>query len=89
MIEVDMENLNLSGEKSISAKLESACEQVSPPSEYRERLLQELKHAVTVQEEPRPLWRMTDWAIMAAAIILTIIIYGIWLSQHVVTKLFP
>ena len=84
-----MENLNFSGEKSISAKLESAYEQVSPPSEYRERLLQDLKHAATVQEAPRPLWRMTDWAIIAAAIILTLIIYGIWLPQHVVTKLFP
>ena len=84
-----MENLNLSGEKSISAKLESAYEQVSPPSEYRERLLQELKHAATVQEAPRPLWRMTDWAIITAAIILAIIAYGIWVPQHVVTKLFP
>jgi len=84
-----MENLNFSGEKSISTKLESAYEQVSPPSEYRERLLQELKHAATVQEAPRPLWRMTDWAIIAAAIILTLIIYGMWLPQHVLTKLFP
>ena len=84
-----MANLDFNGEKSINNILESVYEQASPPSEYRERLLQELKHAAALMETPRPLWRMTDWAIIAAIIILTIIAYGLWLPQHVVTKLFP
>lgn len=84
-----MADLDLSGEESISKILESACEQASPSSKYRARLLQELKHAVKVQEAPRPLWKLTDWAIISAVIILAIIAYGIWLPQHVVTNLFP
>jgi hypothetical protein len=84
-----MANLDFNSDKGISNILESVHEQASIPSEYRERLLQELKHAATVMETPRPLWRMTDWAIIAAVIILTIIAYSLWLPQHVVTKLFP
>jgi hypothetical protein len=84
-----MANLDFNSEKDIYNILESEYEQVSPSSEYRSRLLQELKQAAIMTEPPRPLWRMTDWAIIAAIIILTIIAYGLWLPQHMVTKLFP
>ena len=84
-----MADLDFSGEESISKILESACEQASPPYEYRVRLLQDLKHSVNVQEAPRPLWKLNDLAIIAAVIILAIIAYGIWLPQHVVTNLLP
>lgn len=84
-----MANLDFSSEENISKILESAFEQASSPSEYRAMLLQNLKHAVQAQEAPRPIWKLTDWAIIAAIIILAIIAYGIWLPQHVVTSLFP
>ena len=83
----DLEDLDFSSEESISKILESICEHASPSYEYRVKLLQDLKHAVNVQEAPRPLWKLTDWAIVTAVIILAIIAYGIWLPQHVVTNL--
>ena len=84
-----MSNIDFNSDKDIHNILESEYEQVSPSSEYRSRLLQELKQAAIMPETSRPLWRMTDWAIIAAIIILAIIAYGLWLPQHVVTKLFP
>ena len=80
-----MENLDLSGDESIKRVLESAYGQTSPPSKYKVKLLQDLKNSVNVLEATPPLWKLTDWAIISAVIILAIIAYGVWLPQHVIT----
>ena len=84
-----MENFDFNNEESVNSILGSAYGQASPLPEYRMRLLQELKEAASVEVVRRPLWRMTDWAIIAAIIITIIIIYGLWLPQHVATRLVP
>jgi len=78
-----MADLDFSSEESIGKILGNACEKASPPSEYRARLLKDIMRVASVKEAPRPLWQMTDWAIIAAAIILAIIAYGIWLSYYI------
>ena len=84
-----MKNSDNSNEENIGNMLSSAYGKTTPPPEYRARLLQELKMAANIEVVHRPLWRMTDWAIIAAVIISIIIIYGLWLPQHVLTELAP
>lgn len=84
-----MGNFDFNNEERVNSMLGSAYEQTSPLPEYKMRLLQDLKKAASVKVVRRPLWRMTDWAIIAAIIILIIIIYGIWLPQDMVTRLAP
>jgi hypothetical protein len=84
-----MENYDFNNEEHVDSMLGSAYEQTSPLPEYKMRLLQDLKKAASVKVVRRPLWRMTDWAIIVAVIILLIIIYGLWLPQDVVTRLAP
>ena len=84
-----MENFDFNNEERVNSVLGSAYGQTSPLPEYKMRLLQDLKEAASVKVMRRPLWRMTDWAIIAAVIISMIIIYGIWLPQDMVTRLIP
>ena len=84
-----MENFDFNNEERVNSMLGSAYGQESPLPEYKVRLLQDLKKAASVKVVRRPLWRVTDWAIIAAIIILMIIIYGIWLPQDIVTRLAP
>ncbi|MCJ7769494.1 MAG: hypothetical protein MUO92_03335 [Dehalococcoidales bacterium] len=84
-----MENFDFNNEERVNSMLGSAYGQTSPLPEYKMRLLQDLKKAASAKVVRRPLWRMTDWAIIAAVIILMIIIYGIWLPQDMLTRLVP
>ena len=84
-----MENFDKDNEENINNMLGSAYGKTHPLPEYKNRLLQNLKEAAGVQVVSRPLWRMTDWAIIAAIIISLIIIYGIWVPQHMVTQFTP
>ena len=67
----------------------SVYEKTPPLPGYKMRLLQSLKEAASVQVVSRPIWRVTDWAIIAAILITLIIIYGLWVPQGVLDKLVP
>jgi hypothetical protein len=84
-----LKNFDINNEENIDNILGSAYGHTSPLPEYKARLLQDLKLAAGTELVHRPLWRMTDWIIIAAIIILLIIIYGLWLPGHMVTQLVP
>jgi hypothetical protein len=73
----------------IDGMLNLAYGKTSPTPEYRERLLNELKQVAGAEVIRRPLWKTTDWMIIAAIIIIFMIIYGLWLPQHIANTLLP
>ncbi len=59
------------------------------PSEYRDRLLQNIIDNVNTRGKVR-LWELPSfWAIIVAVVIVAIIVYGIWLPLNVMVELYP
>jgi hypothetical protein len=60
------------------------------PSEYRDRLLQNIIDNVNTRGKVRLLWELPSfWAIIVAVVIVAIIVYGMWLPLNVMVELYP
>ncbi len=76
--------MNINSEENMKKLLQAVFKPVVASSEFKERLLKRLTHGVggAAKGAPRPLWRQPKlWVSIAAAVILAVIAYGIWLPQ--------
>lgn len=84
-----MEDFNVDNEDKMNKVIGLIYEKTPPLPGYKMRLLQSLKEAASVQVVSRPIWRVTDWAIIIAILITLIIIYGLWVPQSVMERMVP